>query len=120
MQLIGKITAIHPPKSGTKDGKDWSIQTFLVETDSHYSKVGLFQIFNGKIDILPFNIGDKVDVLFNIESKERNGYWNTNLNVFSLRLMESEKPVDYGNASIQKASTTVQSDIFEGGNPLPF
>jgi hypothetical protein len=88
-QAKGIITALLPEITGTSQRGDWSKRDFVIqESEGQYPKSICFTSFNDKSDL--FNrvkVGSEVNVSFNIESKEYNGKYFTNLTSFKVELV---------------------------------
>lgn len=82
MEIKGKITAILPLQTGTGKSSEWKKQTAVLETSGDYPKKVAFDCFGDKIK--PLKIGDMVTVSFDIESREFNGKWYTNVNAWKV------------------------------------
>jgi len=84
LEITGKIVKILPEKSGVSNTsqKEYTIQYFVIVTDDNkYPKNVAFQAYNKNLNILH---DQKVKVFFDIESKEFNGKYFTNLNVWKI------------------------------------
>lgn len=81
MEIKGKVVSVLEPVSGTSAaGKDWKKQTFVIlEDKEQYPKNIAIDAFNKDLNV---NIGDMVNVFINIESKEHNGRWFTNIGMW--------------------------------------
>lgn len=90
LTVSGKVTHILKPQSGTsKAGKDWNKQDFVIETNDQYPKSVCFTLFGDKTDLISkVEVGNDVDVSFNLESKEYNGRWFANVNAWKVVLAE--------------------------------
>lgn len=87
MTATVKLDAVLPPKSGVSaNGKRWTVQEFVVETDDKYPKKIAMSLFgDDKVKQLgDFRLGDKITVDFDIESREFNGRWYTQCNAWRL------------------------------------
>ena len=73
MEISGVIFAVLPLQTGTNQttGKEWKKQTAVLETEGQYPKKVAFDMFGDKIKDL--NVGDKVAVGIDIDSREYNG-----------------------------------------------
>lgn len=80
MDISGKIIAVLPLQSGvSKAGRDWKKQEYVLETQDTYPRKVKFDFFGDKVDQYPLGIGDMVTVSFDIESREFNGRWYTDI-----------------------------------------
>ena len=80
MEVIGKIIHVLQPQSGkSKAGKQWKKQEYVLETEDAYPKKICFDFFGDRVDQFPLKINDRVRLSFDIESREYNGRWYTNI-----------------------------------------
>lgn len=86
VKITGVVKVIRDLESGvSKAGKEWSKRDLVVtqDADSKYPKDACITFFGEKMDsISRMKVGDEVDVELNIESREFNDRWYTNLNGF--------------------------------------
>ena len=70
----------------SKDGKQWTKQTFIIQTDSEYNNQICFQLFGeDKIQLLEsHNEGDEIEVFFNISSREYNNRYYHNIDAWKI------------------------------------
>ena len=82
-----------PLQSGTSQaGKEWKKQEFVVETHEQYPKKICMHLFGDRVDQYPVSEGEEVSVNFDIESREYNGRWYTNINVWKLDKVNDNAP----------------------------
>ena len=107
LQIQGKITHVLPVESGTsKAGKEWSKQDFVIETEDQFPKSVCFTLFGDKVSILDnFNEGDFVDVFFNLESREFNGRWYSNVNAWKVELVQQDTQANEPTSEFPTSST---------------
>ena len=84
MEISGKIIAVLPQTSGEGRNGTWRSQDFVIETADQYPKKVCLNLFNDKIDQFPVVINDTVTVSFDVESREYNGRWYTNLRAWKV------------------------------------
>lgn len=76
--IKGKVIFVGTPESGvSKAGKQWSKQTFAIDTEGQYPKKVAFGVMNGKFTM---NVGDLVEIEVDASSREYQGKWYTELN----------------------------------------
>ena len=95
LKITGKIVNIIPKESGTsKAGKDFVKQNFVIDTGDEYNPLVCFQLF-GDEKVNKFNqynkVGDKVEVSFNVSSREFNGKYYHNLDAWKV-FKDKEEP----------------------------
>lgn len=86
LDITGKIIQIMPPTSGTsKAGKDWVKQEFVIETQETYPKKVCISLMGDKTqELSKYAPGSEVKVSLNLESREYNGKWYTNVNAWRI------------------------------------
>ncbi len=110
LSVKGKIEQVLNPESGvSRAGKEWKKQDFVIETDEQYPRKVCFTLFGEKTDLLNgFSQGQEVEVSFNIESREYNGRWFTNVNAWKIEKVSQENsmpepPPEFGMDDIPPA-----------------
>lgn len=104
MEIRGKIIVKLPLQSGTsKAGNAWSKQEYVLETMEAYPKKVHFDFFGDRANQYPLEVGDLVDLSFDIESREYNGRWYT-----SIRGWKAEKVDPNAVAAAQAGGTAYQ------------
>ena len=94
LSVKGKISSKLSVESGTsKAGKEWKKQSFLVDTGAQYNPEICFQLFgDDKIAMLEhYNIGDQVEVSFNLSSREWNGRYFHNIDAWKIEKTGEEE-----------------------------
>lgn len=92
MEIKGRIIAVMPVKQGTKDGKAWASQDFVIETKEQYPKRCMFNVF-GEEKLNQFNIqlnGEYV-VKFDINAREYNGRWYNDVRAWKVEPAQAEQ-----------------------------
>ena len=82
-----------------KEAKKWKKQTFVIQTDSEYNNQICFQLFGEeKITILEnHKEGDKIEVFFNISSKEYNNRYYHNIDAWRINPINNNEKTDQAN-----------------------
>jgi hypothetical protein len=88
LSVIGRITKVLPPQSGTsKSGNAWTKQLFLVDNGETYNNLFCFELFKDE-KVQKFNqynkAGDTVKVEFNVNCNEYNGRYYTSLQAWKV------------------------------------
>ena len=86
-----------------KEGKQWKKQTFLIETDSEYNNQICFQLFGEEKIIILENhqIGDRVEVFFNISSREYNNRYYHNIDAWRINSVDNNNSQNMSNPEKQ-------------------
>ena len=80
MEVKGKIIVKLEPQSGTsKAGNQWSKQEYVLETIEAYPRKVHFDFFGERANQYNFEVGDFINLSFDIESREYNGRWFTSI-----------------------------------------
>jgi hypothetical protein len=88
MEITGKVIQILPAETGTSARGEWQKQQFVIETEDEFPKKIALLVWNKKIALDNLE-GSKVKVGIEIQSREYNQRWYTDVMARSLELMES-------------------------------
>jgi len=107
LDIIGKIIQVMPETGGqSKAGKPWSKQEFVVETLDNYPRKICMSVMNEKVqELKKFPQGTEIKASLNIESREYNGRWYTDIRAWKI---EANGPAAQGGA--YAASDTFHAD----------
>lgn len=89
MELQGKVIAVLPARSGVSARGEWKSQSFVIETHDSFPRKMVFDVF-GEERLTRFNIqlGQEVNVSFDIDAHEYNGRWFNNIRAYDVRLVD--------------------------------
>lgn len=79
MELTGKIIHVLQEVSGTSARGPWRKQEYVIEIPGDYPKPVCFMVWGDKIDQFQIADGDELTVHFDLESREYNGRWYTDV-----------------------------------------
>ena len=117
MQVTAKLIQLLPLQTGTgKSGAAWKKQDIIVETPGTYPKKICVSIWGDKINTGVLQPGTVLDISFDVESREYNGRWYTDVKAWKI------EPSGDAPASAPSASTGPAED-FSSAPPdqdLPF
>lgn len=98
MEIEGKIILRLERQSGTsKAGNPWKKDEYVLETPGTYPKKVKFTIFGDKCDQMQCEVGRDYAISFDLDSREFNGRWYTDVNAYAVR------PIDGGATTQQPA-----------------
>lgn len=123
LELSGKVIQLLSEQTGTGKNGQWSKQDFIIETEEQYPRKVCFSAWGEKVTLIKsLKTGTLVKVSFNVESREFNGKWYTDLRLWKIEAPESAGNTvatgGYTDAGLEPLST---GDSEEGGeNDLPF
>jgi len=120
LELIGKIIKKLSVQSGTSARGDWSKQEFIIETQENFPKKICMNVWGPeKVEELSkFKDGENVKVSVNIESREFNNRWYTDVRAWKIDRFD-----DGGNSSQPADSVNTPVDFPSGDageDDLPF
>ena len=120
LELIGKIINKLPVQTGISQRGNWSKQEFILETQDSFPKKICMNVWGGdKVEELArFNIGENLKVSVNIESREFNNRWYTDVRAWKIEGMDAQ-------AASQDSASSSASDVSDfpaetGEDDLPF
>ncbi len=92
MDISGKIIQVLQAQTGQGKNGPWKKQDFVIETGDTYPKKVCIAVWGEKIDVGSFKPGDMVDVSFDVESREYNGKWYTDLKAWKVAAKGADAP----------------------------
>ena len=85
MEIKGKVVLVLPQQSGTSQaGNQWKKQEFVIETQEQFPKKICMTLFGDRVDQYPVAVNDEIVANIDIESREYNGRWYTNVNAWKI------------------------------------
>ena len=94
MELKGKVTEICQAVTGEGKKGTWQKQIFIIEDDGEYQKQKAIVVWNCKPDISDLRIGEEVIVSVNVESREFNENWFTDVKAWKVERTKSVQKSD--------------------------
>lgn len=113
MNITGKVIAKTEVETITsKAGKEFQKMTVVINDGApEHSKDIAFQLFGQIVETgKTLNVGDTVDISYNLESREYNNKWYSNINAWKIEVKESA-------GVVQDAAPDIPED---DSNELPF
>ena len=84
LEISGKIIEILEVKSGQSANGEWRKQEYVLETEAQYPKKVCFMAWGDKIDQFNIQQGETVAVAIDLESREYNGRWYTDVKAWKV------------------------------------
>lgn len=95
MQLTGKLLQVLPLQTGTGKNGAWKKQDIILETEGTYPKKVCISIWGDKINESQLKVGNNLTVQFDIESREYNGKWYTDVKAWKVEGASADQgPMD--------------------------
>ncbi|HBS86604.1 MAG: hypothetical protein A2W91_20515 [Bacteroidetes bacterium GWF2_38_335] len=118
MEITGKVVQILQKQSGKSTRGDWSKHEFILETKDEFPKKVCISSWNDKVNVASLKPGTEMKVFINIESREYNGKWFTEVRAWKYELIDSNT-APAGNEAFNTL-TTDHIPPEEEGDDLPF
>lgn len=85
LELTGKLVQVLPEQTGQGQNGPWLKQNFIIETHEQFPKRVCIACWNDKAEILKnLKPGDEMTVTVNLESREFNGKWYTDVKAWKI------------------------------------
>ncbi|MDG1420733.1 MAG: DUF3127 domain-containing protein [Tateyamaria sp.] len=99
VEIKGKIIELLSKKSGQSTNGEWHKQEYILETESQYPKKICFMVWGEKIDQFNIKEGEAVEVSIDLESREYNGRWYTDVKAWKVSRQGTNADSAYSNTS---------------------
>lgn len=123
MELSGKVIAVLNPRSGTsKNGNEWMVQEYVIETHDQYPRKMCFDVFGAdKIQQFNIQIGEELTVSFDIDAREWQGRWFNSIRAWKVERVAQQPAATSGEPfpPVMNASPADFS-ASDGNDDLPF
>jgi hypothetical protein len=84
MELSGKLVQMLPLQTGQGKNGEWRKQEIILETEGQYPKKVCIAIWGDKINTSQLVLGNRLTVSFDVESREYNGKWYTDVKAWKV------------------------------------
>ena len=109
MEMTGKIVQILPEKSGNSARGAWRKQEYVIEIPGDYPKTVCFMVWGDRIDQFQIQEGQELTVSIDLESREYNGRWYTDVKAWRV-----------APAGREGAPQVAEESPAHGSDDLPF
>ncbi|MFN9518460.1 MAG: DUF3127 domain-containing protein [Bacteroidota bacterium] len=94
LEITGRvIQKLNKTEGVSKAGKPWSKQEFVIETQEQYPRKVCMSVMNEKVNELDnIQVGDTDKASLNIESREYQGRWYTDVRAWRIDVQGSTQP----------------------------
>ena len=90
MEFEGVVYKIMPPVSGTSARGEWQRQEVIFDLPSEFSRKVCVIFFNKESEVSRLREGATYTVSFNLESREYNGRWYTDVRAWRVQPKEEQ------------------------------
>jgi hypothetical protein len=115
MDINGKIVQLLDKQTGQGKNGTWEKQDYILETEGQYPKKVCFNLWGDKIGQFGIQQGDQVQVSFDLESREFNGRWYTDVRAWNVKKVGATQPAGNTNAPAEDLNF---NPFEEGGDPF--
>lgn len=115
MQLTAKLIQLLPLQTGTGKNGQWKKQDIIVETEGQYPKKVCVSIWGDKINESLLVVGSMLSISFDVESREYNGRWYTDVKAWRVEAAGEAK-----QATNKDGDTAFTNYNEEPKDDLPF
>src|SRR6188768_2790926 len=84
MEITGKVVHVLPVQTGKSAKGEWKKQEFILELPGNYAKKVCISLFGEKLDRYKVATGDQIKAAVNVESREYQGKWFTNVEAWKI------------------------------------
>ncbi|NDW17859.1 DUF3127 domain-containing protein [Dysgonomonas sp. 216] len=122
MQIVARLIQLLPIQSGTGRNGEWKKQEMIVETDGQYPKKICISMWGDKINEPVLQIGNMLDINFDVESREYNGRWYTDVKAWKVELAGQGGSMPSSSFEQNNTTTLTPPADFssDSGDDLPF
>ena len=114
MEIAGTVVSLLPLQTGQGKNGVWKKQEFIMETPGQFPKKVCLSLWGEKVDENRISVGDKITASINIESREYNGRWYTDVRAWKI----AKSTAQQNEAPPMDASFA--PDASSGSDDLPF
>ena len=84
MELTATLIQLLPLQKGVGKNGEWKKQDIIVQTEGQYPKKVCISIWGDKINENVLQIGKQLNISFDVESREYNGRWYTDVKAWKV------------------------------------
>jgi hypothetical protein len=110
MQLTAKLLQLLPLQTGAGKNGEWKKQDILVETTGQYPKKICVSIWGDKIDSNKLKPGNILKLDFEIESREYNSRWYTDVRAWRIEVQGGQDSTTENDYVPPAVDMSAQSD----------
>ena len=121
LEVSGKVVTILPEQTGSGKNGVWVKQDFVIETSEQFPKKICISAWGDKAAAAKnLSIGTPVKVAFNLESREFNGKWYTDIRAWKIESGAAQAPTSNSSVPPPGIEDEPFNSNIEGADDLPF
>lgn len=118
MQLTAKVIQILPLQTGAGKNGEWKKQDIIVETEGQYPKKVCISVWGDKINANQLVVGRKLKIDFDVESREYNSRWYTDVKAWKVEVVGSGS--SGSNTGSKDEFVVPDEEPISSGDDIPF
>jgi hypothetical protein len=120
LEITGKLVSLLPQQTGEGKNGKWVKQDFILETEGDYPKKVCISAWGDKAkDVEGLQPGESLKIGFNIESREYNSRWYTDVRAWKIDRLSAGNNTSSGNIPAPPPPS-IEDFPGEADNDLPF
>ena len=120
MEISGKIIEILEAKSGQSANGEWRKQEYVLETEAQYPKKVCFMAWGDKIDQFDIKKGEQLTVSIDLESREYNGRWYTDVKAWKVSRDGGDRDYAPSPQNQDQNEPSISNSMSLDGDDIPF
>ena len=120
LEISGKIIELLELKSGQSANGEWRKQEYVLETEAQYPKKVCFMAWGDKIEQFDIKKGDQLTVSIDLESREYNGRWYTDVKAWKVSRDGENRDYAPSLQSQDRNEPSNSNSISLDGDDIPF
>lgn len=121
MEIRGTVQHILPVMTGQSSRGEWKKQSVVIEIPGQYPKSVCMDIWGDNIDNFQLNQGEELIAQIDIESREYNGKWFTNVKAWKIEKAQSTSAPSAPNQDAVSSENDPYANMSsEDEDDLPF
>lgn len=110
LTISGRIVSVLPLQQGeSKAGKPWQKQEYILDTGGQFPRKVCFSLFGDYLTKFPLQVGQDVAVSIDIESREWNSKWYTEVRAWNVTYASQQPQLQAQVAPQHQVAQPVQS-----------
>jgi len=97
MEIKAKLIQVLPLQTGESKNGKWKKQDIIVESDGQVPRKICISLWGDKINEPLLKLGNILNIWFDVESREYNGRWYTDVKAWRMELAGSAAPATNDN-----------------------
>ncbi len=121
MEIKGKIIKVLPLQQGEGKNGSWKKQDYIIETNEKIAKKVCFSLWGEKVDQFVLTDGDEVELMVDLESREYNGRWYTEVKAWKVTILQKEDSLSTNSGFVEgNEYNAIESSAAGLPDDLPF